>query len=286
MSYTRTCLSPQYASWLDNMDGGESIDSESMDVDLVKEFHKAISSNNDDKVLEMLTKNKNLAMADIKDEKTIRDVYPKSDVTKDFYIYTDSCLTPLEGVGISGSVAIAKHLLCSEISNDSLYLAKALACCTINDNHEVAKEIIQYNVEAINTVAWDNTALYWAAWFDAAQTGEVLLSMEDVLVNEGDNMDRDTPLHMAVYRQSTKMLKLLLDNPKVEVNALNRQEETPLYYAANQKNKNMEHVKLLIEHGANISKKSRWGKPPPFSKEEYEEILNNAIKMSSDSSKF
>ena len=81
------------------------------------------------------------------------------------------------------------------------------------------------------------------------------------------------------------MMKLLLEHSDIQVNAVNKAYETPLYCAANQTNKNMEDVKLLISQGANMNLANKWGNKPHFDEEELTEILDSSLQMASHKSK-
>ena len=68
---------------------------------------------------------------------------------------------------------------------------------------------------------------------------------------------RKTPLHHAVASDYTKSAKLFIEHPDTEVNAQNRNNDTPLhqcsYYGY------LEICRLLVEHGAILDLKNNYG---------------------------
>ena len=252
--------------------------------EMVIEFHRAISSHNNAKVSDMLKRNKELAVTYLTDTASFEEIYNESTITFDGK--NDIGLSPIVGVGIKGSAEAARILLDNPIPYHKFDLVKALCSCAVNDNHEVAQEIIKVHKNIINDISpgWPGTPLYEAANSNAIETCKVLLAVREIQVNKADQ-EGDTPLHIASLNQHTEMIKLLLEQKDVHVNAFNRDGETPIYYTANQKNKKMEDVQLLLCQGADISKKNEWGRAPPFTKEEYNSILDSAIEKATISSK-
>ena len=229
----------------------------------------------------MFKENPKLGVTYLTNQDTFRDIYNCESITFDGK--NDIGLSPIVGVGICGSATTARLFLNSGIEYHKFDLVKALWGCAVHDNHEVADEILKKHSSLINTICpgWDITPLHEAASNNAVKTGKLLLSTQGILVNKGDSHDGDTPLHYAATKQATEMIKLLLGNGDVEVNALNFQGETPLFYAVNQITRRMEDIKLLIAHGADISRANKYEKLPAFSKEEYEEIFNDSVNITS-----
>ena len=91
---------------------------------------------------------------------------------------------------------------------------------------------------------------------------------------------RKTPLHHAVESDHTKSAKLFIEHPDTDVNAQNRDNDTPLhqcsYYGY------LEICALLIEHGAILDLKNKQGQTPLESaveRKQYEivKLLEKAI---------
>ena len=85
------------------------------------------------------------------------------------------------------------------------------------------------------------------------ETSKCLLDLRNIKVNKADR-EGDSPLHMTAHKQNTEIIKLLLEHEDIDVNALNKDVVTPLFYAANQTVKNMEVIKLLVASRADIGK--------------------------------
>ena len=69
------------------------------------------------------------------------------------------------------------------------------------------------------------------------------------------------PLHSAAHYGDIEMVQVLLDYG-VDVNARNRFDSTPLYFAVNEYSNNLGAVRLLLDHGADPNLEARRGGAP------------------------
>ena len=70
------------------------------------------------------------------------------------------------------------------------------------------------------------------------------------LPKESSNFDGDLSLHVAIRKQNVEIVKLLLEH-KANINVKNHLNCTPIFFACIWNS--LEMVKLLLEHGANVN---------------------------------
>lgn len=86
---------------------------------------------------------------------------------------------------------------------------------------------------------------------------KVFLSLKTIDINEHEEIYLNTPLHLAVLTINTEIVRILLKNPKIDVNSKNKAGYTPLHVAfehlfmENNFQKRFEILKILLED-ANI----------------------------------
>ncbi|KAK3742362.1 hypothetical protein QZH41_019298, partial [Actinostola sp. cb2023] len=104
-----------------------------------------------------------------------------------------------------------------------------------------------------------STALHYAAKGGYPLDVELILSKENSLAGV-QNIDEDTPLHLAVSNGWLKIVQLLLDGQNSRMaNSLDKNERTPLHLAA--KNGHVEIVEFLLQTGASIQRDSNGQTP-------------------------
>jgi ankyrin repeat protein len=95
--------------------------------------------------------------------------------------------------------------------------------------------------------------LHLAVMYDNAAAAKLLVSREELLINERDQVG-ETPLHLAVMGNNVEAIKLLLASEFIEVNKENNFGHTPLNLALQRKNSEV--AKLLLGHKAiDVNKK-------------------------------
>ena len=62
------------------------------------------------------------------------------------------------------------------------------------------------------------SALFYASLEDHSRIVELLLSHENILLNNKDKMYRVTPLGIASYKGNSEVVKLLLEHPQIDIN--------------------------------------------------------------------
>jgi ankyrin repeat protein len=96
--------------------------------------------------------------------------------------------------------------------------------------------------------------------------------MNDIKVDvNAQNKDGDTPLHIACKFGNKKMVEALLDNKLIKLDILNKDSNTPLYIASIRKYKRI--VEMLLDKGAKF-KVIKKGKTMKFEFNIYNDILD------------
>ena len=75
---------------------------------------------------------------------------------------------------------------------------------------------------------------------------ELLLSHKDIVVNSKEDTKGGTPLHWAASEGQDKIVRLLLDDERVDINAKAKDGETPLNLAAGKNHKDI--VRMLLSN--------------------------------------
>ncbi|CAN0241053.1 unnamed protein product [Pylaiella littoralis] len=131
-----------------------------------------------------------------------------------------------------------------------------IACCTRASSHRVRRKPNQtkpYQTPPHPTPPTQRTPLHFGAKGDSTEVVSYLMSIgADIEARTAYKM---TPLHVAAFYGSAKVMRLLLEEvDDLDINALDFGSWTSLHYACNYDWG--ECATLLIEHGASLTKKS------------------------------
>lgn len=74
---------------------------------------------------------------------------------------------------------------------------------------------------------------------------KMFLSLKDLKLNEQESVNLYSPLHLAVLCNKQEIVKILLDNPQVDVNIKDIKKNTPLHYAFPNRNDYQENFEIL-----------------------------------------
>jgi len=134
--------------------------------------------------------------------------------------------------------------------NNYGYTPLMLACYHSNEN--IAKTLLDNHVDVnLKTYQQNQTALILACYSRSVYIAKKLIK-HGADVNVQDHIYGDTALIMVskLYK-SYNLLSLLIDKGGANVNIANKKGETPLFLACEANN--IKHVRLLVEHGAEIN---------------------------------
>ncbi len=97
-------------------------------------------------------------------------------------------------------------------------------------------------------------AIHLAAWYGDKLFLELLLSQSEVKFEEKTSLGENL-LHCAAVNNQIEVIKYLIDERKIDVNALNDESESPLHYAA--KYGHLDLAKLLLHKGCSLTLKDK-----------------------------
>ena len=97
------------------------------------------------------------------------------------------------------------------------------------------------------------------------KVGELIDHVNDLM----DSADVNLPIHVASKHNNIDIIKLLLDHG-ADINATNYWKTTPLMYACVYGN--LAVIKFLLEHGADMSMRNYWGKTAKDRAVEYNRV--------------
>jgi hypothetical protein len=112
----------------------------------------------------------------------------------------------------------------SETRATPLYLAVRY------DRDDVVRELIKRGADA-NFVCVNVSALYCAVKEGFAECVQALLDAPDIDANVQTVRGKGAPLHVAALVQRAEVLRIMLESPKVDVNAVDEEGRTALHYA-------------------------------------------------------
>ncbi|CAG5184572.1 uncharacterized protein ALTATR162_LOCUS10976 [Alternaria atra] len=159
---------------------------------------------------------------------------------------------------------VQKHLAVAEHSYSSLDKPNSMGLTPLHlasmvDNLEAVQDLVKHGASVAAKDRNDRTCVYWAAYCASTKVLQYLLTREEVsqldLLNVAD-VDRVTPLHIAIRRGHAKVAETLVNGGAVQ-NNLTSAEQTPLHYA-------VQHLPqltgLLLRGGTHIEQASNNGR--------------------------
>jgi len=117
---------------------------------------------------------------------------------------------------------------------------------TLEDNLELQR-LIRLNVNATDDDGW--TALHLAARYGHYEIAKYILEQPDVLPNISA-LNSGCPLRLACTNSGRRVVKLLLDDPRVDVNLMSEVGYPPLYEAIRWQNEPI--IQLFLVHAHNL----------------------------------
>jgi len=104
-------------------------------------------------------------------------------------------------------------------------------CSVWNNDKETLRQLCSISTEYVNhTIQGEITPLHIAAFRGFSNCVESLIEYGASVMDT--NEQKNTPLHLAALQGHLKVVKILLSNAKIDVNALNKDLHTPLHLAA------------------------------------------------------
>jgi len=180
-----------------------------------------------------------------------------TDLAKEEYIAKEALLIGL----IYGDEELVKTLVNLNIylfNTDNFYVADHFNGTTI-DKTPVAKQIDNQNPFPQTKEYLLNWELYIALYYGHIEIAEFLIG-KGANIN-AINKDGDTPLHIAVKEGNKKIAKFLLNqDANININAINKDGDTLLHIAVKEGNKKI--AKFLLNQGADINAANKDGDRP------------------------
>ncbi len=162
-------------------------------------------------------------------------------------------LTDLHYAAAAGMSALARFLLD----------AGADVHARMKEDENLLTEVSKRKLRALaKTNIFDNlprtgTPLHWAAWKNARDTAELLLSRgADIHATDKDDL---TPLHWAVRKNARDTAQLLISRG-ADLHENDKYGNTPLHWAV--RSNACDAADLLISHGADFQAKNKYGRTP------------------------
>lgn len=106
----------------------------------------------------------------------------------------------------------------------------------------------------------DRSALIWAVEAESTEILQLLLSREDLDVNQRTKDDQRTALFFAAYLGKDEAADLLLGYPSIDIEVKDCLGQTPLHLASLIGHVNL--IERLLRHGANVEAHDRFGDLP------------------------
>jgi hypothetical protein len=89
---------------------------------------------------------------------------------------------------------------------------------------DIIPDILPYNIQGPNT---GFAAIHYAVTFNLIEQVKYLINEVGVDINTKTN-DLDTPLHLACLNGWDKIFKILINTPNININILNKKQQSPL----------------------------------------------------------
>lgn len=129
----------------------------------------------------------------------------------------------------------------------------AIAHAASSENLEIIILLVEAGANINAQDSDGNTALHHAAQWEMHDIARYLLTKCNALADI-ENDDDETPFDLAIHSDDTEMVRLFLDNRKVNVNRKDYMEATALHRAVEAENTEL--VKLLLSAGAKVNAKN------------------------------